>query len=449
MTQCNIASDSNSEHVETCVIAPNESVTVRSNVFTVSAVPHNHITLSSYIYIKGLINNTEYEYNESNNAKSTTYIIETPFKPTVVQANSEYRRGITVITSFTVKNDSYLDFGTQSDIDNIGPLSANLKIYKNSSFTGDPIANVDCVYAVPGYGKSTLVWFEWTVPTDSPDKLYAEMICDDNNIYSSSEFTDNEDNSKNVYYTFNISQPKVMSTPDTTFAKKAPYWYEDGASSASVPSKAAGLKSVYNQEAEQIKGSTSWSYYVANGDSLELITETATLMGSSVELIPDGTLSAYVGYDNKWNIKSGYGFKIDTEFKDNIHSTNVQSGYAVFPEFLYKIIDDNTSVNGYTNGAGTRIGFEGVLNKYPLCGGEYATYSTFENTKDGKLILPNNDSSHTPTHFIPIWYPNSDYRINCYVADCWTPGGMLSEEIRSSALHIKGNMYDDYRVSEK
>ena len=206
---------------------------------------------------------------------------------------------------------------------------------------------------------------------------------------------------------------------------------------------------VYNQEAGEIKDSTSWSYYVANGDTLELITESATLMGSSIDLIPDGTLSAYVGYDNKWNIKSGYGFKVDTEFKENVHSTNVQSGYAVFPEFLYKIVDNNSSVNGYTNGAGTRVGFKGVLNKYPLCGGEYATYSTFEKASNGKLILPNNDSSHTPTHFIPVWYPNSDYRINCYVADCWTPGGMLSGEIRSSVLHVKGNMYDDYRVSEK
>lgn len=449
MTQCNIASDSNSIHNETCVIAPNQSVTIRSDVFAISALPHNKISLSAYIYIKGLTGNTEYEYVTTNNVISKAYVIETPFKPTVVQANSEYRRGITVITSFNIKNDSYSDFGTQTDIDNIGVLSAKLKVYRTSSLTGTPIADVDCVYAVPGNGKSTLVWFEWTVPTDSPDKLYAEMVCDNNNIYSSSEFKDNGNNSKNTYCTFNIMQPKVMSTPDTTFAKKAPYWYEDGASSASVPSKATGLNLVYNQEAGQIKGSTSWSYYVANGNSLKLVTESATLMGSSVDLIPDGTLSAYVGYDNKWNIKAGYGFKIDTEFKENVHSTNVQSGYAVFPEFLYKIADNNSSVNGYTNGAGTRVGFEEVLNKYPSCGGEYATYSTFEKTSNGKLILPNNDSSHTPTHFIPVWYPNSDYRIYCYVADCWTPGGMLSGEISSSVIHVNGNMYDDYRVSEK
>lgn len=449
VTQCNINSISNSEYSETCVIAPNESVTIRSSIFTVSAVPHNKIELSAYIYIKGLVGNTEYEYVEDNNTKSATYMIETPFKPTVIQANSEYRRGITVITSFEIKNNSYLDFGNQADIDNIGVLSANLKVYTNSSLTGAPIADVDCIYAVPGNGKSTLVWFEWTVPVDSPDNLYAQLVCDDNNRYSSPEFVDNGDNSKNTYCTFNIVQPKVMSTPDTTFAKAAPYWYNSGASSASVPNTAEGLKAVYNQDAVQIKSSTQWSYYKANGNTLELVTETATLSGSSVSLIPDGTKSAYIGYDNKWNIKSGYGFKIDTEFKENTNSTNVQSGYAVFPEFLFKIEDDNVTVNGYTNGAGTRIGFKDVLGKYPECGGEYATYSTLEKTKDGKLILPINDSSHTPTHFIPIWYPNSDYRIYCYVADCWTPGGMLSGQIRSYLLHVNGNMYDDYRVSEK
>lgn len=449
ITQCNIASDYNSEHIETCVIAPNDSVIIRSNVFTVSALPHNKIDLSAYIYIKGLVDNTEYEYDKNNNVKSTSYEIETPFKPTIIQANSEYRRGITVITSFNIKNDSYLDFGNQVDIDNLGELSANLKIYKNASLTGNPIANVNCIYAVPGNGNSTLVWFEWTVPVDSPDKLYAIMVCDNNNIYSSEEFVDNGNNSKNVYCTFNIVQPKVTSTPDTTFSKSAPYWYVDGFSTAAIPGNIEGLGAVYNQTASQIKYDTSWSYYIADGENLKLVTENATLMGSTVDLIPDGSISAYIGEDNKWNIKSGYGFKIDTEFKDNINSTNVQSGYAVFPEFLYKIIDDNTQVNGYTNGTGTRIGFEGVLNKYPLCGGEYATYSTFEKTKNGKLILPNNDSSNTPTHFIPIWYPNSDYRITCYVADCWTPGGMLSGRIKSSKLHINGNMYDDYRVSEK
>lgn len=94
MTQCNIASDSNSIHNETCVIAPNQSVTIRSDVFAISALPHNKINLSAYIYIKGLTGNMEYEYVTTNNVISKAYVIETPFKPTVVQANSEYRRGI-------------------------------------------------------------------------------------------------------------------------------------------------------------------------------------------------------------------------------------------------------------------------------------------------------------------------------------------------------------------
>ena len=970
MTQCNVASDSNSVHDETCVIAAKQSVTVRSNVFEISAIPHNKITLSAYIYLKNLVDNTEYEYNENNNTLQKEFVIETPFKPTVVQANSLYRRGINVITSYKIKNDSKRDYGTESDISIYGDLTAKLELYRNSSMTGTPFATVYCDYCVPMDGKETLVWFEWKVPTDSPSKLYAKMTCDAYNGYSSSEFIDNGTNSKNTYCVFNIVQPKVTSTPDTTFAKKEPYWYESGYKSAKALSEDEGLnyygvtKAKSETEGEKVKdtvrdketeeynaelnkkkffesytknslsqtwdndsriltlngsldtsnyngespfiipsefkagdtfeckmtyisgsmsetgsgltnytsmtmdfshsgilydtpamtrryidvlmpnyenngkisrgtltfkdtdaslgftgfrllvyhgentvnfnnykikveinklsseeaneffktqklfeneslgnsatqswdnnsriltingtvtnrlyteysggtmsrgfyasvnpgdmfrvkltyvsgtldgtnaslprmsfetangdrmgssragferafkdmalprcsnpdfndasrtliydtsfyssdvikqasgmilrlyidgtavfdnykikvevekitdeaekslnravlyedrswhsatqkftassrnlyingtaesayqgktvpveikkgdkyritlqhsGGTiaslnrnmgvnasiwfgfydgsgnysqavssdfpnvtiydgnknsgiltvdltaendissmvsniwisteadgqadklsfngysfdvffekisdkendyslseddsydtvSWSYYVAKGDTLVLKRETATLKGSTIELIPDGSPSAKVGYDNLWNIKSGYGYKLNTEFKSNPDSTAVQSGYAVFPELLYKVEDN---VNGYTNISGVRTGFATVKNKSPSCGGTYATYSTLEKTKQGTLILPNNESSKTATHFIPVWYPITDYRITCYVADAWTPGGMLAKKINSSTLHIVGNMYDDYVVSEK
>lgn len=956
--QCDTSSVSNSEFKESLVIAPNQYVTVRSNTFEISAVNDNKMTLWSQIYLKNLADNTEYEYNGYNNTLYKEFEIETPFKPSIVQANSLYRKGINVITSFKVKNDSKRDFGTTTDVNNYGKLTAKLEIYRNSSMTGTPIvAYAD--YCVPANGGETLVWFEWKVPTDSPSKLYAKMICDAYNRYSAWNFVDNGTNSKNMYSVFNIVQPKVTSTPDTTFAKSEPYWYESGHNSATAPSEGEGLgyydiintkdeelknynktlnsqtffkygnknglrqswdnttrvlsltgsinayecsldavapilipadikagdvfelkvtyisgtveeigdnpakeysavvldlmnqenlgianpterryidvglpklgnnptemsgtvlvkstdldlgkglrlfvyagnnklilrdykikveisklsssqiardvdnfehteliqskalgdtayqswdndsriltlngtavnttfetyntgkqdrgffanvspgdmfrvkltyisgsidtsqslawfvldtaggdrmssanstalsrawkdialpmnnnpdrnspsrigildtyyknadtirqasglviriwvdgtavfdnykikvelekitdetekslnrerifanrswwsanqafsledralwfngtaKSAYGgmdfpvtfKEGERYRvtvqydngtidslnratgatgylqfafcdssgnwvastdtkfpnvnfydGTTesgvlkgeftasanivkmnaqvwisteadgqqdelrfndykvdiffeklgnknildaddsydtlSWSYYVAEGDNLVLKTEVATLKGSSISLVPDGSPSAVVGYDNKWNIKSGYGYKIDTEFKTNPNSTYVQSGYAVFPELLYKVEDN---VNQYTNISGIRTGLETVKNKNPLCGGTYATYSTLEKTKSGTLILPNNESSRTATHFIPIWYPTIDYQITCYVADAWTPGGMLAKSIKSSTLHVVGNMYDDYVVSNK
>lgn len=446
MTQCNVSSDSNSVHDETCVIAAKQSVTVRSDVFEISAIPHNKITLSAYIYLKNLVDNTEYEYNENNNTLQKEFVIETPFKPTVVQANSEYRRGITVITSYKIKNDSKRDYGTTSDINTYGGLTAKLELYRNSSMTGTPFATVYCDYCVPMDGKETLVWFEWKVPTDSPDKLYAKMTCDAYNRYSSIEFIDNGNNSKNTYCVFNIVQPKVTSTPDTTFAKEEPYWYESGYKSAKAPSEDEGLRYYSVTAVGSPYDSASWYYYVADGDNLVLKKETATLKGSTIELIPEGAFSATMGYDGKWNTKSGYGYNLKTEFKTNSHSTAVQSGYAVFPELLYRVADN---VNGYTNISGVRTGLATVKDKIPSCGGTYATYSTLEKKKDGTLVLPNNENSKTATHFIPIWYPISDYSISCYVADAWTPGGMLAKKIDSSTLHIVGNMYDDYVVSEK
>ena len=154
--QCDTSSVSNSEFKESLVIAPKQYVTVRSNTFEVSAVNDNKMTIWSQIYLKNLADNTEYEYNGYNNTLYKEFEIETPFKPSIVQANSLYRKGINVITSFKVKNDSKRDFGTTTDVNNYGKLTAKLEIYRNSSMTGTPIvAYAD--YCVPANGGETLV----------------------------------------------------------------------------------------------------------------------------------------------------------------------------------------------------------------------------------------------------------------------------------------------------
>ena len=429
------------------VLGAKQSVMLTSDVFEVSAVKDNNLTVTGSIYLKSMFEskNTEYEYNEENNEKSVKYIIETPFKPSVIQANSNYRRGITVITSFEIINDSLRDFGTTKDISVSGPLKARLLIYDNEEMEGTPIADIYCDYCVPKNGEKTLVWFEWKVPTGSPDNLYAKMLCDSENNYSSATFVDNGNNSKSVNVKFSVVTPEVLNTPDTTFAKRSPYWFD--ISNISKPSD-SGLDYYGGTDHSE---TLSWSYYLAENDNLVKKTDTATLMGAAVNLIPDGTDSAFVDFSFTWSIKSGYGFKIETEFKENKNSTYPQSGYMLFPEFLKGMATSDKEdefgryVENYTNTSLNRVGFKSVNGKRPVGGGKYGTYATLD-FLDNSLVLPINDSSHTETHFIPIWYPDSTYYTTCYIADAWTPGGMLSKRITSTPLHIKGSMYDDYII---
>lgn len=599
----------------------------KSVVFEVSAKTQKYMRVKSSVYINGLANNTEYEYNGNNNVVSHDYNISTPFEPTLVQANSQYRRGIEVITSFNIQSNAEVDYGTTQNIADYGKLSATFNIYDNAEMTGDPIYTGTCDYAVRAVGE-TLVWFKWKVPMDAPDKLYGRMICDADNNYSCSNYVNLAGNSKSVDAIFNIVMPEVVSTPDTTFAKAVPSWYEDGkqgnneatesgldyygtisgdyktlkinqqrlfrnkhfyqadsAQNLSVdvdqtwdntnrilslngradhcfgksPTNCTfnfdvkkgekyRIKATYvsgnivsnnnhtnvlaalvfevnqyqigenrqnadvyfpnfdghsntvtvdldiksddsriatwfwiNNDAangqmetltfnnykikieiervtatnEAYPNTLSWAYYANEDSGLVLKTDTATLRGSSVDLIPDGARSARIGANDEWNIKSGYGYKIITEFKKNTSSTAVQSGYMVFPEFLNRTAtatkkDQKDHLLGYyTNTNSIRTGFQAVNGKYPSCGGIYGTYSTLEKGVAGNLILPNNESSKSATHFIPIWYPIGKYQTTCYVADAWTPAGMLSYTMKSTKLQVNGNMYDDYVVSQK
>ena len=60
-----------------------------------------------------------------------------------------------------------------------------------------------------------------------------------------------------------------------------------------------------------------------------------------------------------------------------------------------------------------------------------------------------NAGGNARLHFTPLWFPNGVYRCQAYVADVWTPAGMLSKYYNSSSITIKDSAYDDWYVSDK
>ena len=51
-------------------------------------------------------------------------------------------------------------------------------------------------------------------------------------------------------------------------------------------------------------------------------------------------------------------------------------------------------------------------------------------------------------HYIPVWYPDGDYKVQVKINDCWTPAGALSYVSDSNTIKINGSLFDDYATRE-
>jgi hypothetical protein len=118
-------------------------------------------------------------------------------------------------------------------------------------------------------------------------------------------------------------------------------------------------------------------------------------------------------------MKSGYGINqsVTAHVSTNQSSavTQAQTAVSYFPEFKYKtywrLLEQTQS--------GYNAKFEFASNKY----------STYKRR----------------THFTPIWMPDGIYTVYSWLADCWTPAGMLSMNLTDSVI-LKGNLWDDWHI---
>lgn len=125
---------------------------------------------------------------------------------------------------------------------------------------------------------------------------------------------------------------------------------------------------------------------------------------------------------DRYLIKSGYPFS--TSFVNNICNvegylfpdttayTDLQYINAKFPEFGYKI------------GAG------------------FCRTLLWEETWKFRL-----NANYGNVHFIPLYYPDTEYYVSFEKSDLWTPAGMLTAETISNPLAIDGNAYMDWYIN--
>ena len=143
---------------------------------------------------------------------------------------------------------------------------------------------------------------------------------------------------------------------------------------------------------------------------------TASLTSTKAVIMPDMT----VRKSNPANdiMKSGYGIelKVTSNVSGSSSSfTGMQNAVVYFPEFEYKWYRRI----GTTPGANLTDIIEFPVNVFSLRGNR--------------------------VHFLPIWFPDKEYKVYIETLDAWTPAGMLCDYITTS-INVKGSLWDDYHL---
>ena len=120
-------------------------------------------------------------------------------------------------------------------------------------------------------------------------------------------------------------------------------------------------------------------------------------------------------------MKSGYGINevVTASVRSSQPSavTPLQNAVSYFPEFGYdtfwRLLD--------------RISLKPSYSILAFQTNEYSTYNR-------------------RTHFTPVWYPDGAYTVNTWAIDCWTPAGMLCENL-SDTITIVGSLWDDWHIA--
>ena len=340
------------------------------------------------------------ETNNSNNSVATSINVrDFDYEMSVddVTMSGNYCAGETVISSFTVSNDS--DYDITPDMGN----SASFTAYYFSGSQKVVIATDTWSNVVIPSGKTNLVYFKWTVPSNLVGKtVYCE--CTINSTGSLNE--ENRGNNTSTFST-TITSFADSQTPNTRFESSKPGSYKGYSAPANSTDKA------------------TWTMWVYENNQFVLKSYGVQISTASPVIAPSAECKTAVYANGKWTIRSGYGFSISyaptvttVSGYNNPGSaayTSVQSVYATFPEFNYATTSGNYRTLQYVDGK-----WQFVQNI---------------NAVDSERI-----------HFIPVWFADGNYTVSVTASRVWTPAGMISATRTANTFNIDGSIYDDYFV---
>ena len=347
--------------------------------------------------------NRSNETNADNNSVSTSITVrdfdDFDYEMSVVPVtmSDDYVAGDTVISSFTVRNDSDYD---------IIPDMGNKVIFTAYYYDGSQknvIANDTWNNVVIPSGKANLVYFKWTVPSNLTGKtVYCE--CTINADHSLNE--ENLDNNTSTFST-TIASSADSQTPDTRYESSKPNSYKGYRVPANSTEKA------------------TWTMWVYENNQFVLKTYGVQISTDSPVITPSAECKTAVYSDGKWTIRSGYGFTISyaptittvigCTNPENSAYTGVQYAYATFPEFNYSGSDGSYRTLELDNGK-----FRFIANAYSIISDR--------------------------VHFIPVWFEDGTYTVSVTASRVWTPAGMIHATRTANTFNIDGSIFDDYYV---
>lgn len=344
--------------------------------------------------------NRSNETNTGNNSVSTSINVKDfDYEMSIedVTVSDSYFAGETVISSFTVRNDSDHD---------ITPDKANKAKFTAYYYNGSQkvvIATDTWNNVVIPSGKANLVYFKWTVPSNLAGKtVYCECTINSDASLNEEDRGNNTVTFSNTVKTFAESQ-----TPNTRYESSTPGSYKGYNAPANFTDKA------------------TWTMWVYENNQFVLKSYGVQISTASPVIAPSAECKTAVYANGKWTIRSGYGFTMSysptittVSGYNNPGSsayTSVQSVFATFPEFNYATTSGSCRTLEYVNG------------KWQFKQNSYAV-----------------DSERV--HFIPVWYADGNYTVSVTASRVWTPVGMIEATRTANMFTIDGSIYDDYFV---
>lgn len=330
-----------------------------------------------------------------------------------IKPNSDYHYGEEVFSSFYVKN-----LGEKNYNPTDGTLDLEMKIEKfNGSEWGTFFSKSQNGVIVPGNGTQ-LAYFKWTVPTLPL-------------------FTGNE----KYRIVSTVSYGGVAINTSTSDIKIASF-----VSSATPPAKFdldGGKYFVLTNpivKNQDYQNSATWQQYEWIDGKYAIKTYSNKLWTKSITIKPDETNpSATFNTGTKlFTSRSGYAIKL--ALKPELEQFEVSGGT------LTPIVKEaSTTAVQRANAYFSENGFTNALEKYDTL--ELIDDNTFGFRVFEKSTYQVGERGDGRKHFIPMWFPDKEYVVQCVSSSCWSPAGMLSYTDESNKIMINGSLYDDWYSS--
>lgn len=340
------------------------------------------------------------ENTNNNQTASATITVNSQVDAgiSLIIPNSSYRAGTEIVTSYQVNN-----YSIRNLIPTDSPTVWFTAYYYNSSGSLVYLSDTSKGTVIPAYDNN-IVYFKWTIPNDAAGRYVYMSASINSNVYDGNTANNYTSTSQYIY------SDTVSQTPNTQYEASKP----SGWTASSPPS-------VYADSAIWSEWSYSGGTFIRTTYGIRIST------ASNPGITPDSSSPSAEYVNGQWRMKSGYGYTLSfypgiasvsgTTYPGSAAYTAVQRAYATFPEFSYS----------------------SAANKYRTLQPVSGVFQFYANTyADGKRL-----------HYTPLWFPNGNYTVSCYLYDYWTPAGMLTARVNSNPININGSLYDDWRIGRK